>query len=138
MENQVDNITMNAKELLLLCAIRGRIVKAQNVSEYSWTYRHFYYVQQKFFDLAAAFYPKSEEIKEEARAKYGIKKSEERMFFAKEYAEGISLSEHTDNDLIWYEPIAAEHALDWSYKGSFLILEPVSTREKRIIKTCCK
>ena len=128
---------VNSKELLLLCAMRGCAIKVRNNTVYSWTFKHHNYEQERSLSLGPRFFEKMRQIQEEASKEFETKKRKERNFFAKLDKTGITLWE-IDNDLCWYEPKAANSSMQWHYKGSFTILDPVSTMEKCALNTYCK
>ncbi len=132
--------SINANQLFLLCSMRDRaIVKAKNTDEYSWTVRHWSYVQHLLVDLEySVAYDKSKrdefekKFQKEAEEKFPIQKSEFRSFTLR-VDDFVTLTDFNE-DLSWYSPFLAE---EWAYKGNFLLEKPLSQKEALILRVYC-
>jgi hypothetical protein len=123
---------VNTEQLFLLCALHGN-VKARNLEEYSWTWRHYQQVQKQLID-AYPFEDKEKlekRFENEARQNIPALESKEREFILFETDFGFDLSD-AEEDLAWYHPPI--HGLidisKWVYKGNFMLSKPLSKKEK--------
>jgi hypothetical protein len=126
---------INAKELFLLCTLRG-IVSAKNVFPYDWTLNHYSYVQDRLANLSDSDDKSSKEeaLIQEAKEKFSIQETKKRDFFLLETDIYFTLCDETG--IPWYQP-PIDKLVEWAYSGTFILSEKITRKERFIIRSFC-
>lgn len=129
--------TVNARELFLLCFLRGGIVQAKNISVYDWTFRHYLFVQEKVFKIkkGESLAEVQNNASDEARLQIPSQEVKERNFRIRN-GDFLTLCDDYE-DLSWYQPselISSPSISSWVYKGNFILSEPLSEKEEFVLR----
>jgi len=121
---------INAKELLLLCVLRGKSVFAKNLSVYDWTIKHYSFVQENSKKILKS----KKSLEKEAKEKFEVKEPEFRNFVAR-YGDFLTLSD-LQGDMSWY--LEGSYGKEFSYKGDFELSIFLSEEERAVLEIYCK
>lgn len=125
--------TVNAHQLLLLCALRRTSVLATNLEKHVWTYRH--YNKLSHTNLSDITERSKQEVIENISKMFPVMEIKERRFIAYELP---NLDEWTlsdqDEDMSWYQPNGTPIIKSWKYEGLFELSYPLTEKEEYFLK----
>ncbi len=130
---------VDARQLFLLCALRGGSVLAKNIEPHTWTFPHnAKYLERYSKEVMSITNPTEREtaadkIKSEIKNEIPALFPMVRQFYLHHIR---SMEEYTlaENDKItWFQPNQFKENNDWDYRGEFELSVPLNEKEEYIL-----